>query len=672
MTSQQLNEDLPTPQSVAAKRSESRKSQQEAIEQKAARLRADRWINLLGVRNKPDLLADWDNLYNLKNQALLRKDCRELLQRLGQESVWSIPEIESLMTLYCKRRDIGYESEQGWLQVLGILLTLPFDKCNLFNVFWAITTKYIPRSSKIYDLYRLLLQYHDPELCSYLDSFKVQPFEFANEWFSTLLSKNMDDKLCYDFWDRYFEKGDPFLIFFVALAFVQSAKESLLQLKEHAVIIALLKDVPKQMSIDDVHDLLEICFVHMNLTPISVREDFHCMLFGSNLLEECNELPLNRIICLPISAQELYRRAVDLKPDAAHKFSYFIIDTRHQKLFNAGSIPGSYNLNAETIVDDPEKFDFAMKTLMKFKEDNCPKDHICFLGSGREEEDQFMVMAISRFLHQNYEHISYANGGYAALHSILFEIGNLQKLSNHFNKAECIECKRMPQKVESRKGTSIFERLKKSIQSNTKKKKGSDERQKKTQTAAEENVKHVSRTERFGKRYRNVQSVFSLNEDDSLSSSEVDDLHMVEIEPPVKVHEKLQWASIVKKAEIGEHFEGEEVMTTEDEHIPCYIALSRTHMHIFHKVPKEPAFVYPSLRHPLASIIRVTSKRQFPEYLTFKFGYDLPTGESHINRVHFFILPKAGDCAKAVKLAILALKPLALDANGDEKGSFDS
>jgi len=32
---------------------------------------------------------------------------------------------------------------------------------------------------------------------------------------------------------------------------------------------------------------------------------------------------------------------------------------------------------------------------------------------------------------------------------------------------------------------SIFERLKKSIQSNTKKKKGSDERQKKTQTAAE-------------------------------------------------------------------------------------------------------------------------------------------------------------------------------------------
>lgn len=54
-----------------------------------------------------------------------------------------------------------------------------------------------------------------------------------------------------------------------------------------------------------------------------------------------------------------------------------------------------------------------MQTLMEFKDGQCPKDHICFLGSGREEDDQFMMMAISRFLHQNYKHISYANGGFS-------------------------------------------------------------------------------------------------------------------------------------------------------------------------------------------------------------------------------------------------------------------
>lgn len=33
-----------------------------------------------------------------------------------------------------------------------------------------------------------------------------------------------------------------------------------------------------------------------------------------------------------------------------------------------------------------------MNSLMKFKEGNCPKDHICFIGSGREEDDQYLMV----------------------------------------------------------------------------------------------------------------------------------------------------------------------------------------------------------------------------------------------------------------------------------------
>jgi len=45
--------------------------------------------------------------------------------------------------------------------------------------------------------------------------------------------------------------------------------------------------------------------------------------------------------------------------------------------------------------------------------------------------------------------------------------------------------------------------------------------------------------------------------------------------------------------------------------------------------------------------------------------YELPTGEAHINKVHCFIIPKAGDCAKAIKTAIVALKPSLLDEDAD-------
>lgn len=100
--------------------------------------------NLLGIRNKPDPFADWDNLYNCKNQSNIRKDCRELMKKI-QPTEWTVPELESLLTLYCKRRNVDYDTKGGWLEMLGKLLLLPFDQCNMFNIFWAITTKYIPR-----------------------------------------------------------------------------------------------------------------------------------------------------------------------------------------------------------------------------------------------------------------------------------------------------------------------------------------------------------------------------------------------------------------------------------------------------------------------------------------------------------------------------------------------
>lgn len=131
---------------------------------------------------------------------------------------------------------------------------------------------------------------------------------------------------------------------------------------------------------------------------------------------------------------------------------------------------------------------------------------------------------------------------------------------------------------------------------------------------------------------------------------------------------QLKWEDVVRKPEIIEHFQGHEMLTADRTQIPCYLALTRTHMHIFHAAKDAPpGYVRSSLRHSLSSIMKVTSKRRFPEYLTFKFGYELPTGEAHINRVHCFVLPKAGECAKAVKTAIIALKPSLVSDDDEEE-----
>ncbi|VDK57291.1 unnamed protein product [Cylicostephanus goldi] len=100
--------------------------------------------------------------------------------------------------------------------------------------------------------------------------------------------------------------------------------------------------------------------------------------------------------------------------------------------------------------------------------------------------------------------------------------------------------------------------------------------------------------------------------------------------------------------------------------IPSHIAITRTHMHILRDVDKKPGVVTTEARHPLSSVLRVTSKKKVPELLTFKFGYEV-NGVSKITSVHRFLVPKAGECAKAVKTAIFALRPLS-DSESTEVG----
>lgn len=40
-------------------------------------------------------------------------------------------------------------------------------------------------------------------------------------------------------------------------------------------------------------------------------------------------------------------------------------------------------------------------------------EHLCFMGSGREEEDQYVHMVIANFLQKTTQYVSFARGGYS-------------------------------------------------------------------------------------------------------------------------------------------------------------------------------------------------------------------------------------------------------------------
>jgi hypothetical protein len=87
------------------------------------------------------------------------------LDNTEEEKLAVASDVESIVTLYCKSRNVTYEHENGWADILQSLIALNFSKNELYNCFYAIVTKYIPklvfsqfiqRSAMFYVMYTII------------------------------------------------------------------------------------------------------------------------------------------------------------------------------------------------------------------------------------------------------------------------------------------------------------------------------------------------------------------------------------------------------------------------------------------------------------------------------------------------------------------------------------
>lgn len=67
--------------------------------------------------------------------------------------------------------------------------------------------------------------------------------------------------------------------------------------------------------------------------------------------------------------------------------------------------------------------------------------HLCFLGSGRDEEDRYVHMVVASFLQKHHLFVSLAYGGYAALHNYVARNNCLDRFFTDHNKKHCLCCR---------------------------------------------------------------------------------------------------------------------------------------------------------------------------------------------------------------------------------------
>lgn len=112
------------------------------------------------------------------------------IAKLGNEDedkLSVLSDLESILTFHCKSdKRRKYNQKNGWTDLLFPLIALKLPRSDTYGLFEAISNKFIPRNNDAYHLLRLIILYHDPELCNLLDTKKITTDLFAAPWVSTL------------------------------------------------------------------------------------------------------------------------------------------------------------------------------------------------------------------------------------------------------------------------------------------------------------------------------------------------------------------------------------------------------------------------------------------------------------------------------------------------------
>ncbi len=249
-----------------------------------------------------------------------------------------------------------------------------------------------------------------------------------------------------EIWDIYFQQTDPFLVFFLALIMLVNRRDSIIEMRnqDKEAITKFLANMPCELEADDVNDFCALAQYYSARTPTSFKTDLLKTLFGTQKDEE-EETIVSQALCLPVSVYELVETAsMENPPENGVKF--FLVDCRPHEQYNAGHLSTAFHLDSNLMLQEPLAFQTAVQGLLRSQKSaieansNAGGEHLCFMSSGRMEEDQYTHMVVSSFLQKGTHYVSMLTGGYSAIHDYFFE--SLDCLEDH-DPGRCPVCNKM-------------------------------------------------------------------------------------------------------------------------------------------------------------------------------------------------------------------------------------
>nr|XP_018917468.1 PREDICTED: TBC1 domain family member 23 [Bemisia tabaci] len=448
-------------------------------------------------------------------------------------------------------------------------------------------------------------------------------------------------------WDVYFQQTDPFFLFFLALVIIVNARDEIFQVstsKSKEELLEIIRLLPCNLRTEDVEDFCSLAYYYNTRTPDSYKTELRGTLFGDSCPEnyEPNKV-ISQALCLPVSPMELITKsALPNVPASTQQVRFFLIDCRPVQQYNAGHLPTAFHLDSNLMLQEPITFATAVQGLLSAQQqaiaagNNAGGEHLCFLGCGQLEDDQYTHMVVASFLQKHTPFVCMVNGGYKAIHEYL-DLSVDISLQDH-SSDKCLVCcdkinsmnsPKKETKVKSEPGSSgpsssnsssdLFGKIGAAMKQASSEMKGKllDYIVNPTgESKSENSEKSFSGPNKHGKPYRNLAPVFSIDDEDDPT-----DGGSIDLEQTQDYVSLTEWK---RKPDVIAYYRCRSLKPNESQKkyvdmYGCYLFITKTHIYALREIESNPEMAHIVVKRPLASISRILNRVKHPNIITLKY-----------------------------------------------------
>ena len=220
-------------------------------------------------------------------------------------------EMEIILTEYCHRKKVSYK--QGMNYVLAPFFMIEMkDRLDIYLCFESFIETYLNSTFNdeefgslqcIFRMFRLLIQYHDPSLSTFLDHHEIMPELFASGWFMTIHANKCDQNTLLHLWDEILLENDTCFHYFIDVEILRQNRSDIMKKSQEELPQFLVNLIIEDR--DYARRLLKEARKSSINTPVSFHEMLENCSNNQIQVDSVDYIRLEKLPCLSIEPKEL-------------------------------------------------------------------------------------------------------------------------------------------------------------------------------------------------------------------------------------------------------------------------------------------------------------------------------------------------------------------------------